>query len=1111
MASIATTPSAPKPVVAGGPPNQLIPAALLTALIAAIIGGIVWVAWYITHLQSTATQETKFVFRRFEEPAKLLGREFNPYWVWIPVVTVALVLGLAYIVWMYVRDGRTVGWLWATFLGALRFTVYAILAAVFLMPALQTWERNELRSKVLLLIDVTGSMRITDEIPDGSIPVEKLPTRMDKVRQLLTSDQAGFIKALLDKNPVAVYAFGGRLDEDAKLLQKGGEQWSAADWSAWLNLDVKHWVLDELSEADKEILRSSPAFEGDKGASPVDWATAWLKLPDEKAIPTQKPDDATKTLSDAGREKLLAKRAKLQKKLDVRAQVVEGTNLGDSLLAAYNREANNMLSGIVVISDGRSNQGSDQAFVELQARAHKARVPIFTVGVGEDRQKVSIVLTSLQGPAQAPPDEKFAIMADVDGAGLADREFPIFVDVYKPKSDPKTDKPALTLTGTGKFKPGEPPHGQVEIPIDPNSDALAPIAVKGEGAGARGELPEGEWTFVPRVPREKREVFPDKEHVGPPTVVNIVKKPLRVLLFAGGPGREYQFVIRMFANAVEKKLADMSVYLQVGKEGERVQDVDPSRLLKNFPTYFDAEQTEGESKYYNLAQYDLIIAFDPDWTQLEPKQMEILKKWVEDQAGGLICVGGAVNTYHLGVGLNYERLKPILDLYPVSLADNRLGALDLGRRPTTDAWPLRFPNVTSEMEYLKLDEDNKDVLAGWNEFFKTGRGFYNYYPVKSVKPGATVIATFGDPRANMPDGKEQPFLVTQQVGKGIVVYVSSGEMWRLRDFKEGEVRHERFWTKLGRYASANTRTRITRRGVPVIGKNFTTGRYIPIAVQLFDTTLGPLPQSARPKATLIPPAGVTLGKTEINLLPRPVADARDWEGYFQGRFEPLREPGDYEVEIPVPNSKDEKLRHKFRVTKADVEMDNTRPDFGQLYQVASDVNDLRVDDRIKNRIKQTVKAPRLPADEKSKAKEDASKDRDTYRLFFDLTSAPLIPECMTFDLKTQSSRGPVDDLWDDGQTFSTETSAALAQYLPWILGGIGGLLALLGIRWLLRDAQVLGATCLVGGLLLIPLAYWVSTILKPLAGTDVKIATLLWIIVGLLSIEWLTRKLLKLA
>ena len=52
------------------------------------------------------------------------------------------------------------------------------------------------------------------------------------------------------------------------------------------------------------------------------------------------------------------------------------------------------------------------------------------------------------------------------------------------------------------------------------------------------------------------------------------------------------------------------------------------------------------------------------------------------------------------------------------------------------------------MDFLKLDDEAKEPLAGWKQFFDGDgpqgqqplRGFFAAYPVKSTKPGATVAA-----------------------------------------------------------------------------------------------------------------------------------------------------------------------------------------------------------------------------------------------------------------------------------------------------------------------------------------------------------------------------------
>src|SRR5690606_10081152 len=95
--------------------------------------------------------------------------------------------------------------------------------------------------------------------------------------------------------------------------------------------------------------------------------------------------------------------------------------------------------------------------------------------------------------------------------------------------------------------------------------------------------------------------------------VEVVDRQTRVLLMASGPMRDYQF-LRNQLHRDSSMVVD--VLLQTAQPGV---SQDASQLLEGFPT--SAEE---------LYQYDCIVAFDPDWTQLEPDQIDLLEKWVAD-------------------------------------------------------------------------------------------------------------------------------------------------------------------------------------------------------------------------------------------------------------------------------------------------------------------------------------------------------------------------------------------------------------------------------------------------------------------------------------------------
>ncbi len=949
--------------------------------------------------ESNTVLETQFVLRRLEEALRIFGKQVEAKWFWAVILGLILLVGFVYVIAMYRRDSRSVGAGWASLLGLLRCLVYLVLGAVFLLPAWQTWEKTETRSKVVLAIDVSESMHSRDDMPTETTPAEKLPTRIDKVQEFLLANNGAFLKELQAKNPVYLYRFGSRVDEQFQLLDKD-KPWSAEEWSAWLHPNPKQPVPEGLSDADK---------------------------------------------------------AALLRRLDLMQQLSTGTNLGDSLLEIVNREANNKVQGLVVISDGRSTQYSAQAFTDLRTRARLADMRLLTVGVGDYRRPISIRIAGVQAPGQARPDDRFPVRVELEGDGLADKELVVFLDVTSPSGAKQTlQKPFKFSAGTGG-----PPHAQVEFDIDAAKLGAAP------GGAAKPELEEGSWSLVARIPKDKREIFFEKEHLSGKQVVQVVKKPLRVLLFAGAASRDYQFVRNLLIREADQRKAEVSICIQALREGV-VQDVSPDRLLKSFPSRMSEEPgKEAADRYANLAEYDLVIAFDPDWSLLTSDQLAALEKWINMQAGGLILVAGPVNTFNLARPANRDKLKPILDLLPVILQDSRLQSLN-NERASTDPWRLHFPGATADMEFLNLDEEIKEPLPGWEEYF-TGksradvkptdpvlRGFFGYYPVDSVKPSATVVATFADPRAKTRSDKEQPYLAVMPFGSGKVVYIGSGETWRLRGYRE--LYFERFWLKLARYAGSGNLTRLSRRGVLVMGQQYSAGQYVTVEAQLFGRDLKPLGQNLVPKIQLKPPPGVAMS-TDYEMRPKPT-QGNEWTGWFQSRFRVMA-AGEYRLDLQIPETGDI-LPGRFTVKEANPELDDTRPDFTQLYALASELTegtppldptgkqDLRKSlDATAARLLQKVDdkdqvVPKTPAPAGAVgAKDQAGENKDMGRLFFDLTSANLLPKCMVTRTNINRNRGPVKDIWDEGFTLIQDPSVRMA----WVLVVVVGLLSL---EWLAR-------------------------------------------------------------
>jgi hypothetical protein len=270
------------------------------------------------------------------------------------------------------------------------------------------------------------------------------------------------------------------------------------------------------------------------------------------------------------------------------------------------------------------------------------------------------------------------------------------------------------------------------------------------------------------------------------------KKPMRVLLFAGGQTREYKFVRDLFLRELKEKRMELSILMQAADN----QEANGAHILTEFPDRIgkDAPQKDGSS----LSNYDVVIAFDADWTKLSKEQQKNLEKWVSDHKGSVFFIAGQVNTQQLAHTSKAE-VDPIKKLLPVVLKDHRLVEIDSSR-----PYALKFGKKGD----IKIGTKEEPANAGWNRFFwddakikpdcdkQPTRGFYTCYPVDKLRAATEVLAAFAGPKElRINGGKDDPpYLARMAYGSGRTMYLGSGETWRLRQFNADY--HERLWLQL---------------------------------------------------------------------------------------------------------------------------------------------------------------------------------------------------------------------------------------------------------------------------------------------------------------------------
>ncbi len=108
--------------------------------------------------------------------------------------------------------------------------------------------------------------------------------------------------------------------------------------------------------------------------------------------------------------------------------------------------------------------------------------------------------------------------------------------------------------------------------------------------------------------------------------------------------------------------------------------------------------------------------FDPNWTALSLEQLDLLDRWLTQQAGGLILVAGP------GLPSAVESLA----YRPASFARLRVSFRSIfphegrcfttGRQGGELPWPLKFTPEASRAEFLWVADDPEASFQVWQDF-----------------------------------------------------------------------------------------------------------------------------------------------------------------------------------------------------------------------------------------------------------------------------------------------------------------------------------------------------------------------------------------------------------
>jgi hypothetical protein len=552
------------------------------------------------------------------------------------------------------------------------------------------------------------------------------------------------------------------------------------------------------------------------------------------------------------------------------------TRLGEALARVLDQEPAGSLAGVIVLTDGGNNAGIDPA--AAVAALEKAAVPVYPLGIGSDRLPTNVRVADVLVPSRVFPGDRFAVTAYLQSQGLAGQT--VRVELAELQAD----------DAGGDRDPAAGPGRVIDT-------AEAVLGAGGEMVGVRFDVPglnaPGRRDLAIRVipPAADRTPADDRQVAE----VEVVDRVTQVLLMAGGPSREYQFMRNILER--DKSFAVDVLLGTAGKGGSQ----DARRILPAFPGTAD-----------DLDEYDVVVAFDYDWRQLDAAAQARLENWVSRESGGLVMVAGGI---FMDAWLSDPQTAVIRNLHPVEL--RRAGRL-MADDPAgvEEPMPLVFARDGLDAEFLWLASSRIASQTIWSEF----KGVYSCFDSGGPKPGATVYA-----RASRPGGAGSPetnpvYFAGQFYGSGNVFFMGSGEMWRLRSLDDSL--HERFVTQLVRHVSQGRLLRGSRRARLLVDRDrFAVGTAVTVRVVLPEGDA-----AASPVCRVHGPDDVAVTV--------PLTAERERPGTLQGTFVASRE-GAWRIDVELGGGHGEKLSRRIQARLPDRELERPRLDRGMLEQIAT--------------------------------------------------------------------------------------------------------------------------------------------------------------------------------
>ena len=517
--------------------------------------------------------------------------------VGLPWIILAAVVLAALTWWSYASTPQQISRPRKYLLTALRLVFFALVLGLLMRPILALTVEGSIRRSLVVLIDDSSSMQIKDP-------------RLD------AADQK---RAAIARNIL----------EASKGLTQNLDRNRAREFEQVARIEV---VKGALKNPRLNLL---PRLEREFDLDPFTFGQGVAQLPQAAA----KTNEA-RTIEDFAWIDKLAPGSPL-------------TPLGDSLREVINRKRGQPLAGVVIITDGANNSGSQPR--EAAALLRAEGVPLYVYGVGITSPR-DIIVGNIFAPDVTFVRDEVNVTVRVRSQGLSGQTARIRLQLG---SSTVVEKEIL-------------------------------FGADGEQAVALNFTPQQQGEFEITATVEPRDDETVKENNSASQHIKVVDSKIRVLLADQSPRWEFRYLQAML---MRDRRVDLKCFLV---------ESDPAISRGPNTPYIDQFPARRE----DIGKYDLVIFGDIDPRRLSPGHMEAVSYFVSELGGSFVLLAGKKFAPHAYRRTVLDQMLPVeFDSMPVTAGD-----------PVADK-PIRLELTSAGRANLmmRLADREEESIAIWKQ------------------------------------------------------------------------------------------------------------------------------------------------------------------------------------------------------------------------------------------------------------------------------------------------------------------------------------------------------------------------------------------------------------